>query len=588
VRYRYFTAGLAVLAVVALSGNSHAAKTLLQGFDQAVSQNVAAPVTASVVVPATTTGDTVVAVEVTGNFTLSKAFLLAQVGINPGDSLNPFQINRALRNLRSLGVFAEVTSEVKKTPRGRVLVVTVSQNPMIRDVVFSGNRSLTAASLREGLKNKPGAILNLSHVRDDMAILQDHYQTAEVRVSVRPILPEKDGEDLVFEISEATIGRISVTGNSRTQAYVITREMTTKPGSVLQASRIREDMRRIFNLGFFANLEPQFLPGEKSDLYDLMIQIEERATQASFSLGGGYSPLSGFSLFTNFYWDNMFGTGQLGMINLNFGKASTYQIKYVNPWMWDERKSLSIKAWVRDGDVDSLTPSGGNVVFRNEFSQGVEVGVGWPLTYELTTDHSLKAENVHLRDVDKHYTIHSYRFGLGYDTRDVRFNPTEGSYHTFSVEKSLQFLSTSLDFVKYNLDVRQFFPTFEKQTIATRLALGLIQSPQLGDDDLYARELYRVGGSSTVRGWNDYTPFGIGNKMVVASLEYRFLFSDAFQMVLFTDVGNATSGAFSLNDMRMGKGLGFRISTPLGPIRLDWGIGDEGDSYVHFNIGHAF
>lgn len=594
-KYRYFIACLAVLVGVALPHSSVAAtktvkpiklKTLLENFGQSVSQNAESTVTDSV--PITATGDTVAAVDVSGNFTLSKAFLLDQVAIKPGESVNPFQINRAIRNLRSLGVFFDVTSEVKKTPQGKVLVFTVSQNPMIRDVVFSGNRSLTAAALREGLKNQPGAILNLSYVRDDLAVLRDHYQTSEVRVSVRPILPEKDGEDLVFEISEASIGRISVTGNTRTQEYVITREMTTKPGDVLQASRIREDMRRIFNLGFFANLEPQFLPGEKPDLYDLMIQIEERATQANFSLGGGYSPLSGFSLFTNFYWDNMFGTGQLGMVNFNFGRASTYQIKYVNPWMWDERKSLSIKAWVRDGDVDSLSPSGGDVVFRNEFSQGVEVGVGWPLSYELTTDHSLKAENVHLRDVDKHYTIHSYRFGIGYDTRDVRFNPTAGSYHTFSIEKSFQFFSTSLDFVKYNVDLRQFFPTFEKQTIATRLTMGLIQSPQLADDDLYARELYRVGGSSTVRGWNDYTPFGIGNKMVVASLEYRFLFSDMFQMVLFTDVGNATSGSFAVQDMRIGKGLGFRITTPLGPIRLDWGIGDEGDSYVHFNIGHAF
>jgi outer membrane protein insertion porin family len=582
--------------VIGISGYAYAQNSLakplklnsvFEALDKSVSQNTV--VTSSAVgTPAIPSSDTVVDVDVTGNFTMAKSVLLEQIAIKPGDSINPFHINRAIRNLRSLGVFADVTSEVQKTEKGRVLWLKVSQNPTIREVVFSGNRSLTAATLRAGLQSQSGGILNLSYVRDDLARLRDHYQKDEVRVAIRPILPEKSGEDLVFEISEATVGRISVTGNTRTQEYVITREMTTKPGDVLMASRIREDMRRIFNLGFFANLEPQFLPGDQPGLYDLMIQIEERATQANFSLGGGYSPISGLSFFTNFYWDNMFGTGQLGMINLNFGRASTYQIKYVNPWMWDERKSLSIKAWVRDGDVDSLTPSGGNVVFRNEFSQGVEVGVGWPLSYELTTDHSVKAENVHLRDVDKQYTIHSYRFGVGYDTRDVRFNPTSGSYHTFSVEKSLQFFTTSLDFVKYNMDLRQFFPTFEKQTIATRLTMGLLESPQLSDEDLYARELYRVGGSSTVRGWNDYTPFGIGNKMVVASVEYRFLFSDMFQMVLFTDVGQATSGTFRVEDMRMGKGLGFRIQTPLGPIRLDWGIGDEGDSYIHFNIGHSF
>jgi len=34
-------------------------------------------------------------------------------------------------------------------------------------------------------------------------------------------------------------------------------------------------------------------------------------------------------------------------------------------------------------------------------------------------------------------------------------------------------------------------------------------------------------------------------------------------------------------------GLGVRITTPIGPLRLDWGFGSEG-SRVHFSIGHVF
>ena len=43
--------------------------------------------------------------------------------------------------------------------------------------------------------------------------------------------------------------------------------------------------------------------------------------------------------------------------------------------------------------------------------------------------------------------------------------------------------------------------------------------------------------------------------------------------------------------MMSGRGLGLRLNTPMGPIRLDYGIGDSrafGEGIVHFSIGQAF
>ncbi len=37
----------------------------------------------------------------------------------------------------------------------------------------------------------------------------------------------------------------------------------------------------------------------------------------------------------------------------------------------------------------------------------------------------------------------------------------------------------------------------------------------------------------------------------------------------------------------LGYGLGIRVATPIGPLRLDYGFGDEG-SRAHFSIGHVF
>jgi len=49
----------------------------------------------------------------------------------------------------------------------------------------------------------------------------------------------------------------------------------------------------------------------------------------------------------------------------------------------------------------------------------------------------------------------------------------------------------------------------------------------------------------------------------------------------------------SLNDFKYTTGLGLRYSTPVGPVRVDYGHKlqrEKGESAgeVHFSIGHAF
>ena len=75
---------------------------------------------------------------------------------------------------------------------------------------------------------------------------------------------------------------------------------------------------------------------------------------------------------------------------------------------------------------------------------------------------------------------------------------------------------------------------------------------------------------------------------------------EQFQGVAFYDFGNAwgevldgsaTGGAPDFSQFLSGRGLGLRLNTPMGPIRLDYGIGDSrsfGEGIVHFSIGQAF
>ncbi|HBS59994.1 MAG TPA: outer membrane protein assembly factor, partial [Firmicutes bacterium] len=93
-----------------------------------------------------------------------------------------------------------------------------------------------------------------------------------------------------------------------------------------------------------------------------------------------------------------------------------------------------------------------------------------------------------------------------------------------------------------------------------------------------------VGGSNTLRGYEE-DQFE-GSKMLIGSAEYRFPLGNKIQGVGFVDAGQA-SDSFSLSEVKSSVGLGVRINTPIGPLRLDYGVGEEGGK-LHFAIGSSF
>jgi len=89
--------------------------------------------------------------------------------------------------------------------------------------------------------------------------------------------------------------------------------------------------------------------------------------------------------------------------------------------------------------------------------------------------------------------------------------------------------------------------------------------------------------------------------MVLLNLEYRRpIGSNNLIAVGFIDVGDAFGGLFPTTvpgftipaedetlNLHVGYGIGVRVQTPVGPVRLDFGWGEYG-AQTHFNFGHTF
>src|SRR5690606_12672609 len=101
-------------------------------------------------------------------------------------------------------------------------------------------------------------------------------------------------------------------------------------------------------------------------------------------------------------------------------------------------------------------------------------------------------------------------------------------------------------------------------------------------------EQYFIGGTDTVRGYDTDSQFG--DNQLYGNLELRYRFNKKFQFVVFGDGGSAYCGGnspYGSFDPLFSVGVGIRLQTPIGPIRLDLGKGSDGIK-THFGIGPTF
>lgn len=523
--------------------------------------------------------------EIIGNQHASTELIKKSALIQVGDEVNPYKIDRIIKNISSLGLFESVTSKIENTQAGKKLEIYIKENALVTEILITGNTVITSDILLQQIQSKKSDLFNTNNIRKDIQTIEEVYQNKGYRWAKvnRVEKPSSDSGALCFYIDEGILDEVIISGNSKTQPYVILREMDLQPGMVLEENLLREDLRRVYNLNFFSELIPDFTI-TTGNRYALILDLKEKPS-GSINFGGGYGNSSGFFGFIDLYLDNLLGTGQLVAIRGQIAeKNNTYEFKYYNPWMFGKHKSFTYQLWRKTGILNNFMGSTDIALdSRDEERTGTSFSIGWPFSYDFRSSHTFKYETVQPKN-DGLYRIISYMINLSYDTRDVWFNPLQGDYYYFSVEKGFKLFETATNFTKYDVSLRRFIKTFDRQTIAGRIDFGYMTG------ELNDKSSYTVGGGSTVRGYSDSTPFATGNKRVLINLEYRFLFNDIFTGLVFIDTGWATNGSdiFVFTKYKVGKGVGMRLNTPIGPFRLDFGIDETGEVNTHFNIGHVF
>ncbi|HSJ14899.1 MAG TPA: BamA/TamA family outer membrane protein [Longimicrobiales bacterium] len=193
--------------------------------------------------------------------------------------------------------------------------------------------------------------------------------------------------------------------------------------------------------------------------------------------------------------------------------------------------------------------------------------------------------------------------GWSLDRSDIAFNPTRGYGVRTSLAWAAPWLASDIRFVRGTAEGTIYRPVRPGWVAAGALRLGNFfrtASIDPTENFLPPEERFYAGGASTVRGYDRnalgpgvwvtddsvkvnedgdtigmrFVPTG-GTALAVASAELRFpspFLPRTLRMVAFVDagaVGRRSVLDLSLADLRATPGLGLRVQTPVGPIRLD-------------------
>lgn len=480
-------------------------------------------------------------------------------------------------------------------------------------VSIAGNMAFSDQQLRDKLGFKVGDVYTSGKVDQARAAMtQLYYSKGYADVSVeRTVERGESGNDVSvsFNITEGRsyrVGAILVMGNTLTKEKIVRRDSGLQSYKPYDPSAVLVAQQKLYATGLFGRVEivplDQGIPG----IRNLLIQVEE-AKPIQLTYGVGYQE-----------WEHARGTFEISHNNLlGLNRTISFrtrlstrerlaQVTFKEPHLFNHDLDGFVSAFVEHLQQPSYTAN------RIDFSvqalkrftpqQNLLVTAGYQ-----TVDLQDILENIHAQSLPaERGIIQIARVGASYiqDHRNDPANPRTGAFTTTTFQIAGRALGSEINFTSLYNEHDIYVPVGVDSVFAISTRFGwnhpFGSTTQTG---LPPTERYFAGGSTTLRGYgfDEAEPLG-GNVMTLGNLEYRFplRFSPIAGMrgAVFYDTGNvfAQLSAVSLSGFSHTVGYGFRYQTPLGPVRLDFGINLNPDVngistsrlHVFFTLGNPF
>ncbi|MBD2358651.1 outer membrane protein assembly factor [Tolypothrix sp. FACHB-123] len=615
---------LPVSVVKGTQGNSKVTVPKIQA------QNVTP--TAKPAVPATTDNNLVVTatdVQILGASAELQQIVRQVIKTQKGGDTSQSQLQKDVAAILETGLFTSANVNSRITPAG-INVVYQVQPVVARSLQLSGAKVLTYQVAQSYFQSQIGTVISPATLQQAVQNINkwyadNGYNLARV-VSIKPnregILNINVAEGLVGDIKFRFINDDGKTVDSkgnpvsgRTKPDFIRQQLKLKPGQVFQENTVRQDVQQLYRTGLFETVNVA-LEGDANKV-NLVYELKETGARA-VNVGGSYNADQGILGTLNYQDQNVGGVNNTLGLNVGVGlRDFQFDTKYSSPYRETnpDRLGYTISAFRRrelsqifddeitlaNGDRAREGRIGGSVSLQRPIDDwDTSLGFNYNRISIRDRQGNVAAKDAQGNPLTASGTgiddLTTVSFTATQDRRNNPINPTQGSVLKLSTEQSVPIGQGNISMNRVQANYSQYLPvnlfgSQKPQVFAVNVQAGTV----LGNLPPY--EAFNLGGANSVRGYNTGA-VGTGRSYVLASAEYRFPIVSAVGGVLFADYasdlgsGNTVigdpAGARDKPGNGFGYGAGVRLDSPLGVLRADYGINDQGESRVHFGIGQRF
>ncbi len=362
----------------------------------------------------------------------------------------------------------------------------------------------------------------------------------------------------ITEGTKAYVENIIIKGNQKTKDHVIRRELLIKEGELFNSDLMQLSREKVYNLGYFKQVNFDVRPGSREGQMNLVVDVEEQPS-GTISLGGGYGTTSGFSIFADITENNFMGNGQIAGIKFSYGPyTSSITLSFTERWLFNKPIAFnsSISYGLYTYEESSIFPSGSDTSEYQKQTFGYSLGLSYRFWYYFqvgtswyhvfksyinptgnSPDYIFEYESLGVQE-KRTQTVYLYR-----DTKNNYLNPTSGTRVGMSVGFTGGFLGGGDHFMELNPELYAYYSpfnlpfleshpcVFEFRANGTFLMqpIGSVNQDYSKNEWLDSDDRLRMGGPETIRGW-DYYDTAFPKSWANAGLYHRVLYGLEFRV----------------------------------------------------------
>lgn len=528
-----------------------------------------------------------------------------------------------------------------ETKRYMAIDVWVYEGPQykVRNIAWEGNTVYPTDLLNARLAFRPGDVYdkekferNLYRNEEETDVASLYYDNGYLLFQAEPVETRvgEDSLDILIKLRERNkfrIGRVLITGNTKTYEKVIRRELYTRPGDYFSRQAIMQSARQLAQLNYFnpEKIKPDTRIHPEDNTVDIEYAVEEKSSD-TFNMSVGYSGAFGFTggiglTFNNFSIQEPLrgGAGQVLNFEWMFGEGNhyrTFTVGFQEPWLLDTPTLLGISLYDTrvNYSFDDYRITGGSLRIGRRLNWPDRLFRGdWTIRYQR---NAVYASSYYEPGSSTQVGISQV---ISRNSTDSPIFPTRGS--SFSLLTDISggpFLPGTASYHKHLFNADWYVPILGSARIALAFSSSFGFLLRFEKNSIIPfQEYFYMGGTglgqfstTPLRGYEDrgVGPRSAGGSIVGGqsltkhSAELRFALAInpvPIYTLFFAEAGNVwrEPKLMNPNDLKRSAGIGVRLLiNPIGLIGFDYGYGfdpiipTQGPSgwKFHFQFGRSF